>query len=69
MARVILGVRGMNTPETVEKVKKTLAEIDGIEKVDANVDQQATVVYDESSITVMDLIRTLRRAGFLAGME
>ncbi|MDZ7704342.1 MAG: heavy-metal-associated domain-containing protein [Trueperaceae bacterium] len=69
MARVILGVRGMNTPETVEKVKKTLSEINGIEKVDANVDQQATVVYDESSITVMDLIRTLRRAGFLAGME
>ncbi len=69
MARVILGVRGMNTPETVNKVKKTLAELDGIEKVEANVDQQATVVYDESSVTVMDLIRTLRRAGFLAGME
>lgn len=69
MARVLLGVQGMDTPASAEKVQRTLLEVDGVHKVDANRDGQASVEYDDSEITVMDLIRALRRIGFLAGME
>ena len=69
MARVILGVRGMDTPDAASKVQTTLLGLDGVEQVDAGVDQQASVVYDASSTTVMDFIRALRKIGFLAGME
>ena len=69
MARVILGVRGMTTPETAQKVKDTLLALEAVEQVEAGTDQQATVQYDEGSATVMDFIRALRHAGFAAGME
>lgn len=69
MARVLLGVRGMDTPAAREKVSAVLRTLDGVERVDANEDGQAAVEYDDSELTVMDLIRALRRIGFLAGME
>lgn len=69
MARVLLGVQGMDTPASAERVRRTLLEVDGVQKVDANRDGQASVEYDDSEITVMDLIRALRGIGFLAGME
>lgn len=68
MARVFLGVRGMDTKEASEKVKGTLLGMEGVTKVDANADGHAAVEYDEGEHTVMDLIRALRRIGFLAGM-
>ena len=40
--------------------------LDDLEPADA---QRVNVVYDPSEVTVMDLIRALRRIGFLAGME
>jgi hypothetical protein len=43
--------------------------IEGVEKADVGTGQQATVEYDAGSLTVMDLIRALRKIGFLAGME
>jgi copper chaperone len=69
VTRVLLGVRGMDTPGAAERVRKTLSTVDGVLSVDANSDGQATVEYDDSEITVMDLIRSLRQIGFLAGME
>jgi copper chaperone len=69
VARVILGVKGMNTMESAEKVWETLMAIDGVEKADVGTGQQATVEYDAGSLTVMDLIRALRKIGYLAGME
>lgn len=69
MARVILGVKGMNTLEAADKVRTTLLSLDGVQKADVGTGQQATVEYDASSLTVMDLIRALRKIGFLAGME
>ena len=69
MARVLLGIRGMTTQERAQKVKDTLLKLEAVEQVDAGVDQQASVVYDEGSATVMDFIRALRHAGFAAGME
>lgn len=69
MTRVLLGVRGMDTPAAAERVRRTLALVTGVASVEANADGQAAVEYDDSETTVMDLIRSLRRIGFLAGME
>lgn len=69
MARVLLGVRGMDTEAAAERVKSTLAGVRGVATVEANKDGQAAVEYDDSEVTVMDLIRSLRQIGFLAGME
>ncbi|MEX2536722.1 MAG: heavy-metal-associated domain-containing protein [Trueperaceae bacterium] len=69
MARILLGVRGMDTRVAAERVERTLIAVNGVRSVDANVDGQATVEYDDADVTVMDLIRSLRQIGFLAGME
>ena len=69
MTRVILGVRGMDTDSARAKVKATLEGLVGIDSVEVVQDGQATVSYDPSEVTIMDLIRALRGIGFLAGME
>lgn len=69
MARVLLGIRGMDNDEAAAKVRRTLEDVDGVRQVDARTDGQAEVDYDDGLVTVMDLIRSLRRIGFLAGME
>jgi len=66
--RVMLGVRGMDNASATELVTETLTGVPGVESVEAGLDGQAVVVYDASELTVMDLIRALRREGFLAGM-
>lgn len=67
--RVLLGVRGMDTADAAAVVTETLEAVPGVKSVEAGTDWQAVVVYDASELTVMDLIRALRRRGFLAGME
>ena len=67
--RVLLGVRGMETRDSADMVSETLRAVPGVLNVDAGTDSQAVVEYDASELTVMDLIRSLRRIGFLAGME
>jgi copper chaperone CopZ len=69
MARVLLGVKGMDTMDSAERVWETLMALEGIIKVDVSPQQQATVEYNEDDLTTMDMIRALRRIGFLAGME
>ena len=68
-ARVLLGVRGMDTEGAKERVRDTLLVVDGVRSVEVGGDQQAAVAYDPTEVTVMDLIRALRNIGFLAGME
>lgn len=67
--RVLLGVRGMTTPEAARQVKEALLKVEGVAKVEPGFYEQAAVEYDGSSVTVMDLIRALRQVGFTAGME
>lgn len=67
--RVLLGVQGMDTPGAAQQVQEALTALAGVTLVEAGVDRQAVVEYDSTEITVMDLIRSLRRLGFLAGME
>ena len=67
MNRVLLGVRGLEDPINVEKVLDALRKIKGVEGVNHPHPGQIEVIYD-SSLTVMDFIRTIRGVGFLAGM-
>lgn len=69
MTRVLLGVRGMDTPEAKERVRTALLAVPGVTSVEVGADQQAAVAYDPTVSTTMDLIRALRHLGFLAGME
>ena len=55
--------------EVAERVQRALLELPGVHSVEAGRDGQAVVEYDSGEATVMDLIRGLRRIGFLAGME
>lgn len=68
MARVMLGVKGMNTKERMAKVEGLLLEVEGITRVRAQMDQQVAVEYNEQEITTMDIIRPLRNIGLTAGM-
>ena len=64
--RVLMGVRGMNR-EAGERVAAALRQIPGVVKVMPD-EGQIEVHYDPSQLTNMDLIRTIRQQGFLAGM-
>ena len=64
--RVLLGVRGMSR-DAGTTVAQALSTMPGI--VRATPDEgQLEVHYDPSQLTVMDIVRAIRRQGFLAGM-
>lgn len=67
-ARVMLGVRGMDTDGARAKVTGALMELRGVHGVEPGGGQALLVRYDSSELTVMDMIRAVRRLGFLAGM-
>jgi copper chaperone len=66
--RVLLGIRGMERSEQTEKVMVALRRIDGVGNIRPGDMGQLEVEYDPYKLTVMDLIRTVREQGFLAGM-
>jgi hypothetical protein len=66
--RAVLSVRGLDTDAARVKVVATLRGVAGVASADAQGDDQVLVTYDGGEVTVMDLIRALRRLGFLAGM-
>lgn len=68
-ARALMRVRGMDTEAARAQVIETLAAVSGVLRVVPGDSEQVSVEYDPSDVTVMDLIRALRRIGFLAGME
>lgn len=68
MTRVMLGVKNMTQKDEVESVKQTLMAVEGVGAVSAGLDGQASVEYDAASLTIMDLLRALRKEGFVAGM-
>lgn len=67
--RVLLGVRGMDDDEARAKVTAALLEVPGVLSAEPGDVHQVQVRYDDTETTVMDMIRALRRLGFLAGME
>ncbi|MBZ9751991.1 heavy-metal-associated domain-containing protein [Deinococcus sp. HMF7620] len=64
--RVLLGVRGMSR-DAGTTVSQALAALPGVVKATPD-EGQIEVHYDPSQLTVMDLVRAVRRQGFLAGM-
>jgi copper chaperone len=68
MEQVLIGVRGLQAPEQVEKVLRALHELSGVEEVELIEPGQLQVRYNPQSLTVMDLLRAIREQGFLAGM-
>lgn len=67
--RVLLGVRGMDDDEARAKVRDALLAVPGVLAAEPGDARQVQVRYDDTETTVMDMIRALRRLGFLAGME
>ena len=68
MTKVLLGVRGLTESEATERVVKALKSLKGVSEVMPSQAGQLEVSYDPAAITVMDLLRTVRGQGFLAGM-
>jgi len=68
MNRVLIGIRGEPTPEGMDRILKALRALEGVEEAQATGPAQLQVTYDPQSLTVMDLVRTIREEGFLAGM-
>jgi len=59
----------MDSPAAKQRVHQALAAVEGVLRVQPGEDGKMIVDYDASEATVMDLIRALRRIGFLAGMD
>ncbi len=68
MTKVLLGVRGLVDSEATDRVVKALTGLKGVNEVTASHMGQLEVSYDPAALTVMDLLRTVRGQGFLAGM-
>lgn len=68
MNRVLIGIRGEPTPEGMERILTALKGLEGVAQAQATGPAQVLVEYDPQALTVMDLIRTIREEGFLAGM-
>ncbi|GEM_PF-647896 len=67
--RILLGVRGLDDENDRERVHRELATLPGVLHVGAGDAGQVEVRYDDTETTVMEMIRALRRLGYLAGME
>lgn len=65
---MLIGIRGEPTLEGMERILKALKGLEGVAQVQATGPAQLLVEYDPQALTVMDLIRTIREEGFLAGM-
>lgn len=65
---MLIGIRGQPTPEGMERILKALKGLEGVAQAQATGPAQILVEYDPQALTVMDLIRTIREEGFLAGM-
>ena len=68
MTKVLLGVRGLVDSEATERVIKALKSLKGFTEVMPSHAGQLEISYDPAALTVMDLLRTVRGQGFLAGM-
>jgi hypothetical protein len=68
MNRVLIGIRGVELPEQMEKILSALRALEGVQRAEQATLGQVEVEYDPYRLTVMDLIRSIREQGFLAGM-
>jgi len=67
METIIVKVSGMTCGGCVNSVRKVIAAIDGVSKVDVSLEQaQATVVYDAARASPAKFISAVEDAGFEA---
>jgi copper chaperone len=66
--RAMLSVRGLDTDAARAKVLATLRGVPGVVEATPAGEAQVLVRYDGGEVTIMDMIRALRRLGFVAGM-
>jgi len=66
--RALLTIRGLDNEPARVKTLAALRAVPGVVDATAAGEGQVMVEYDGGEVTVMDLIRALRRLGFVAGM-
>jgi len=66
--RALLSIRGLDNEPARAKVLAALRAVPGVVGAASAGEGQVMVDYDGGEVTVMDMIRALRRLGFVAGM-
>jgi len=66
--RALLAIRGLDNEPARAKTLTALRAVPGVLDATPAGEGQVLVTYDGGEVTVMDLIRALRRLGFVAGM-
>ncbi len=66
MADIILKITGMTCNGCVKSVTRVLEELDGVENVQVSLSGSTNVVFDESKVSIAQLIEAIEDAGFEA---
>ncbi len=66
--KALMQVHGLSDAESTKRVIESLQGLSGVESVKVSDRGVLAVAYDGSYLTVMDLIRNVRKQGFLASM-
>ena len=64
MKNIRLTVTGMHCGGCVKSVTRVLEELDGVVEVNVSLDGYADIQFDESKVSVAQLIETIEDAGF-----
>ena len=64
MKNIRLTVTGMHCGGCVKSVMRVLEELDGVVEVNVSLDGYADIQFDESKVSVAQLIETIEDAGF-----
>ncbi len=68
MTQVLIGVRGLRAGADTERVLEALCALRGVGSAQSPEEGQLEVRYQPELLSAMDLIRSLREQGYLAGM-
>ena len=64
MKNIRLTITGMHCGGCVKSVTQVLGALDGVEKVNVDLQGYADIQFDESKVSVSQLIETIEEAGF-----
>jgi copper chaperone len=66
--KVLMQVQGLVDADSTKRVMDSLEALRGVQSVKLSDRGTLSIAYDSSYLTVMDLIRAVRKQGFLASM-
>ncbi len=66
--KVLMQVQGLVDADSTKRVMDSLEAMPGVQSVKLSDRGTLSIAYDGSYLTVMDLIRAVRKQGFLASM-